>query len=779
MMYRTARNNRRVRADRKISYNATEMQRAAFSLTEAVNRGALSWLKVKFEHNPMEAVPNVWEGDEGMMKHVPRFPMPPCVTLPLEQGGGRAAGSFPSNDMSGYEAEDSDTLHDADLEIAKASTEACKDFGVELKRRGMEKKFWVRMAKLVMSLETLNQSTMRLRNKFTNESDRIKKHDCQHFANLYKEMQKIKGKLHKADLDYKRNAFTDLFQMMPPSQKIVFKRNHQIQGKLPNSLGCIVKKYNFIRSKLREIVHKNYLQLEEYKDILAIIVKDAFLKSDKDSLALKIFKENEEKKNEAFCVDEVDELGMAGDMDEGLDGEGKAKKRKLENTDGTEASDAMMSREDLFWENLINLKKMMHKASMNLSRLESADTPDASHVFRKNGMLMCRQLLNVHKSIISFISTLARLKEEMQAHNYEEKKPFTEEDLTSKGIEGLTPDNSLVVVEALLNKLKDKYLKVQDEKQFVLEMFGYCKDLPLEKKQNVQLVRICDHSKTAVSIHDISRLARWGDKPKPNKKGKSEKFPDDLHKQNEMGEVTNQVTTSLNAGTGAQQDPLVKEEIENVTLEDEADRKDANADVTTSEDIPVCRNTADGDGIPTDVAAAGGEDDDSDESALEDPSDNSKNVNSLSFFMSNLGPDALTVNEQSSSEPVASDFIEKEKQYWNRLQKLLRRIDKNINQVLAKESNTSLQGRQLRGVVKGVQYRVKQLSDNFQLEKAEANRAGYCKHVVYEDLQYLSEGAAEIVVTSLGQIQQRINMLRGYYKDLANRLGVPPYMFKL
>ncbi|BFZ21371.1 hypothetical protein BsWGS_24410 [Bradybaena similaris] len=744
----------RGRPVRRINYDGNEIQRANQSLTQAVGSGTLNWLKTKFENNAMEAVPNVWEGDDGMMKHVPKFPMPPLIALSEPPDAENSTVS--PRKMSAEDGSEADEMSDddEDFEIPKPTPEG--DPEIKFRQHGRERYFWIRLAKVFMKLEEINQSIIRAREKLSSEHETVRRQTCQQLNKIYKHLKVIKTKLDAAEEEYKTNEYIDVFKVMPMHAKLRLKRYHNIEGRLPVNMRCIVKKHATVRGKIKDILHKHSGKILPFKEFMTVAITELLNKSnEKDVGLLNVFGDLGEKANGStedaaqMDVDKIEEVPFTGgkllsdeeDDDDDELNEGKPKKKKAVAAGGnadktkteTEASDAGLPKEEIFWKSMTELRRRINNATITLNKADKTTLPDSSARLRKTAsMAYCKQVLLVHRKIATFCRSMVRLKEEMQTENYEDKKLFIEEDLAGQGIEGVAPDNSLDVLEALLSKLKNEYLRVRKDKHDILEKFGYHADLdvinfPVDK--NAQLVRVCDHSKTDINVNFLYASDEGSTKDN----------------QNEDGQEMDQAS-SLDAGADGQGG-----EATDVKIETESVSAGAQHDVE--------ENTAAGD------------EDDASEEFEEDSSEIIKNSMSMGLFLKIVGPEALTVTEQASSEQSKEEFIEKERLHWDRLQKLLRKVDRAFKQVNKKGMNYWGK-KQMRMAVNSMRTKMKEFTRAFELEKTESSRFGYCKHVTYQNLEVQSQSSAKMLVKSMDQIKDRIDNLHGLYKESAKKMGL-------
>ncbi|BFZ21370.1 hypothetical protein BsWGS_24409 [Bradybaena similaris] len=756
----------RGRPDAMNSYSSSEIYRASHELKKDIARGPLQFLQAAFEYYPLEAVPNVWEGDEGMMEHVPQFPMPPCVALPelpdsdAVYSTSRIGSTFGVHHSGGRTGPLPETP-EAHGEIA------FEDYGLQKKKPVMERKFWIHMAKVNGSLYALSLSLERVSSRLTNHQENVRKKAAQQLADVYSTMRKIKMCIQRAEVRYTRYGFSNLFQVMSVSKKLAFQNQHHLKGKLPVNLGSVEKKYLDVRDKMGKIVQRNWENLSPFQDIANTVMKDVRTRCNlfRDNIfqCLDGVADDDAADGEETAMHRVSGGNAESDM---LHSDEESQEIKTENVADTGALNGL-SKEDLFWENMTTMKIRMQKIARTLQVLDNMDVQSTSvKVISRTGSAICRQMLFSKKGIMIFEKILNKLKKEMEAENYEDKKLFSEENISSLGIEGLTPDNSLMVIETWLKKLKDEYFKIRNEKSAILERFGYDAQVGFEHPQidsKMKLVRICAHSKSVISAYNFVRV----------KKGSP------VANQKEAGEESVHATSSLGAGTSSQQhaeadsdhhskNPIVRE----TTSGDRAD----SADISISENISQDRNEAGGDSTPAGAAAADEDDDDaSDESS---PNDISKTVNTMSFFLSSFGTSALTVKEESFSAPVSEEFIENEKDFWDKLQKLLQKIDKTFRQLNAKSKRRFFGQKHMRSVLQPLHMRMKDLLKNFESENEECRRCGYCRQVTYENEEQLPEGYSYVLVKSLDQIRNRIDTVWGHYIAAAKRLGMP-FSYKL
>ncbi|BFZ08894.1 hypothetical protein BsWGS_11933 [Bradybaena similaris] len=752
------------------SYSSSEMDRASRALSKAVAQGALRFLQTTFEIYPLEAVPNVWEGDSGMMEHVPPFPMPDFIALPVEPDA-EACGLTSRVHHCGRSRSELEMPEEHD----KISFKDQRQF---LKKTGKDWKLLVSLARVYESLNVLSKCLIRVASRFTNHLVSIREKAAIQLAEVYGKMRKIKMCLHRAEVNFSKNGYSNLFQEMPLARKIAFKKQNHLQGELPESLRSIEEKFLVVRDKMGLIVRKNWEKLSPFKNVLNRVMKDVHTRC--NLFRADVFQCLDDDDGDVGWTDKHfvtsdDAEGNILHSDEELDGGEKSEKIKTEYVGLTESS-YVLSKEDRFWGNVTYIKKILQKTARTLKVLGKVNVRSASVRTKcKKGSAICRQMLAARRNMMTLGETLVQLKKEMQTENYEDKKLFTEEDLARLGVNGLTPDNSLAVAEAWLKILQNEHLKIRGERSAVLEKFGYDVEAGFENPcidKNMKLMRICEHSKSIINAYSLDRVKKSSSQTDPDF---HELSTDGLHNQGKTGDGGDQAISSLNAGIARQHAETDSDHHSKqpVVRETTASGNDVNAGLSTSEDVSFGRDTEDGESSPTGVSAAD-EHDASDEFSAEDIS---KTVNTVSFFLSSFGSAALSVNEESFKS-ASDDFIEKEKQYWDELQKLLRKINKTVRQLTAKSKQRYFGQEHVKSVMQPMHFKLKGLLKVYELHNVEGRRCGYCRYVTYESTEQLPEGYDYILVKSLDQIKDRIDTAYGHYIATAKKVGMP-FSYKL
>lgn len=277
------------------AYSVTELERARNILSQARDNGSLKWLNKKLQRYPMGSgsrnfVPNIWEGQEGMMEHIHQtFPMPPSVPcnqeLPVAKT--KKPDSLHSDRTSSSPSQPraesySKVIRSSSVDRVNVQSTDAKDIQNTPRKpshgnytKGTEEElFWVRVTVLYHQMDNMPNSLAQARKKLCSGNSRIKKEGCVLLAEWYAEIRKLRMKIKKAQIDFVKNNYRNIFALLSFQAKEDFKNTHGLEGLLPVTVYRVLKKCEKLRAKFRELIETKASVIKPHKSLLSVAYED-------------------------------------------------------------------------------------------------------------------------------------------------------------------------------------------------------------------------------------------------------------------------------------------------------------------------------------------------------------------------------------------------------------------------------------------------------------------------------------------------------------------------